>query len=118
MKIKINIMTNLELFLQLHNFWKVNDAALHRIKALDDNQDLLPRSVGTWLTLRDNLAQELTQVIHVIVLEDADGRARKASAKDNGGVVVLIADNEAALRWWWDSWIAKHAECEKVFVKR
>jgi hypothetical protein len=49
------------------------------------------------LALGDDLAQELLERLHVVVLEHADARAREPDADTDRGVVELVGDDEAAL---------------------
>ena len=64
------------LLLDLNNCLEVTSLALHGVNALDDDHDLLPRAVGTRLTLRDAVAQDRVEVVCIIVPEHLVGNRR------------------------------------------
>src|SRR5262249_44502237 len=59
-------------FPKLDEGGKIAHGSFHRIKALDDNEDLFPRPVSAGLALRDDVPEKAFEVLHVIVLEHFD----------------------------------------------
>lgn len=81
--------------LELDDARQVDESALHRVQALDNEEDFLPRAVRAGLTLRDALPEEVLEVVHVVVLVLAHHGARQARAEPDRRVVELVRDDEA-----------------------
>ena len=63
---------------------------LHRVQTLDDDQDLLPRSVRSWLTLTDAFPQQRVERLHIVVLERPDRGTRQPDPESDGRVVEFV----------------------------
>ena len=86
--------TCLVFLLELHDHGQVRQRPLHRVQSLDDEQDLLPRTVGARHALADALAQQRLELLHVVVLVLADVRATETRTEADGAVVVFVRDDE------------------------
>ena len=70
--------TNLVLLRDSNDLFQAAHLSLHAVDALNNEKDLLPRPVGTRLSLRDRRPQQLLQILRVVVLEYLlDGPAAK-----------------------------------------
>jgi len=67
------------------------------VGTFNDNENLVPGAVGARLALGYGLPEALLEVVHVIVLEDADRRGRVANTHDDRRVVEGIGDDERSL---------------------
>jgi hypothetical protein len=89
----VNEKIELVLVLQSKNTGKITHGTLHRVETFDDNQNLLPRTVGAGLTLGNSFANNTFQISHIIVLEALNNGTRKTSTNTDGGVVEFIGND-------------------------
>ena len=63
---------HLVFLLELEDLWQVHESSLHAVQTLDNQQDLLPRTVSLWLSLANDLPQQTFQALHVVMFEHSD----------------------------------------------
>lgn len=85
------------LLLELDDLRELDNRTLHRVKTLDNDQDVLPGTVSSRLALRDGVAEDRLEICGIVVLEDTDKGARETGTKDKRVVVELIGNDEGAL---------------------
>ena len=67
--VKTSGVAHLVPLLEFHNCRDVAHTAFHAVQSFDNKQDFLPGAVSPRLALANTLAQELFQVLHVIMPE-------------------------------------------------
>lgn len=86
----------LVLSLKLNHSGQVDERAFHAVQSLDDDHDLLPRSVSPGLALAYDFPQEVLQVLHVVVLESPDDSAAQPHTDTDRRVIEFVGNDEAA----------------------
>jgi hypothetical protein len=93
----VNEKIELVFVLQSKNTGEITHGTLHRVETFDDDQNLLPRTVGAGLTLGNSFANNTFQIGHIIVLEALNNGTRKTSTNTDGGVVEFIGNDQTTL---------------------
>mmetsp|Transcript_10249 Transcript_10249/g.22542 ORF Transcript_10249/g.22542 Transcript_10249/m.22542 type:complete len:600 (+) Transcript_10249:128-1927(+) len=84
------------LFAHAHDILQVAVFTFHRVNALDNHHNLVPRSPRARFALDNGLAQNFFQMLRVIVLKNANGRARCPGTADDTRVVQLVRNEQIA----------------------
>lgn len=82
--------------LELNEGGEIAHCAFHGVEAFDDDENLLPGTVSAGLALRDAVAENALEVLHVVVLKHGNHGTRETGAEAEGRVVQFVRDEERA----------------------
>ena len=86
----------LVLLLQLQDARQVHDRPFHAIKAFDNEENLLPWTMGLGLALTNDSLEQRLERLHVIMLENPHISPAQPCTKTNRDVIALVGDEKAA----------------------
>lgn len=93
----VDKQVKLVLALQFQDSGQVDHGTFHRVETFDDQENLLPGAVSSWLALGNGFTKNTLEVAHVVVLERLNDSTRKTSTDSDRGMVQFVGDDQATL---------------------